>query len=102
MTNPHDPSSDPPVLAVVIAEGNEISAVLKTISTQVYELEDVVVMAGAARKLDTDGLLPKVVRSMSEVLTHAGDRVEYLWLVDSRTTARPDALGSSGHHCDSS
>ncbi len=92
MTNPHDPSSDPPVLAVVIAEGNEISAVLKTISTQVYELEDVVVVAGAARKLDADGLLPKVVRSMSEVLAHAGDRVEYLWLVDSRTTARPDAL----------
>ena len=31
---------------------------------------------------------------MAEALALAGDRVEYLWLVDSRTTARPDALAA--------
>ncbi len=94
MTNPNHPSPDPSVLAVVIAGGDEISGVLKSIDTQVYGLQGVVVVAEAGQKLESEGPMPRVVRSMSQVLALAGDRVEYLWLVDARTTARPDALGA--------
>ena len=95
MTSPSEPPPDPRVLAVVIPrKGDEISGVLKTIAAQVYEIEDVVVVADAAQTLDAGDASPKRVRSMAEALAGAGDRVEYLWLVDSRTTARPDALES--------
>lgn len=92
MTDRSDRSPDPRVLAVVIAGGAEISSVLKAIDAQVYGIEDVVVVTDTARKLEAGDALPKVVGSMSQVLALAGDRVEYLWLVDYRTTARPDAL----------
>ena len=96
MAIPSETSDPPSVLAVVLArKGDDIGAVLKTIEAQVYGIEDVVVMADSAEALPPDAVpLPKHVRSMAEVLALAGDRVEYLWLLDSRTTARRDALAA--------
>ena len=96
MTIPSEPSDRPRVLAVIVArEGDDIGAVLEGIEGQVYGIEDVVVMADRSPALSSDpGLQPKRVRSMAEVLALAGDRVEYLWLLDSRTTARRDALAA--------
>ena len=96
MAIPSETSDPPRVLAVVVArKGDDIGAVLRTIEAQVYGIEDVVVMADRAEALPPDAVpLPKHVRSMAEVLALAGDRVEYLWLLDSRTTARRDALAA--------
>ena len=96
MTVSSETSDRPRVLAVVVArKGDDIGAVLESIDRQVYGIEDVVVMAERPTAISLDAALrPKQVRSMSEVVALAGDRVEYLWLLDSRTTARRDALAA--------
>ena len=96
MTIPSETSGRPRVLAVVVArKGDDIGAVLESIEGQVYGIEDVVVMADRSQALPPDAALrPARVRSMAEVLALADDRVEYLWLLDSRTTARRDALAA--------
>ena len=94
MTSPTDvPPSGPRVIAVVIGgQAGEVSEVLQTIHAQAYELEDVVVVADASRRLDGGGAPFKRVGSMGDAVALAGDGVDYLWLVHNRTTARPDAL----------
>ena len=96
MTTPSEASDRPRVLAVVVAgEGDDIGAVLESIEGQVYGIEDVVVMADRSRALPPDApIQPKRVSSMADVLAVAGDRVEYLWLLGSRTIARRDALAA--------
>lgn len=96
MTTPSEASDRPRVLAVVVAgEGDDIRAVLESIEGQVYGVEDVVVMADRFRSLPPDApIQPIRVSSMADVLAVAGDRVEYLWLLGSRTTARRDALAA--------
>lgn len=96
MSTPSEPADRPRVLAVVVVRrGDDIGGVLETIEEQVYGVEDVVVMADRSPALRADAALqPKQASSMAEVLAFAGDRVEYLWLLDSRTTARRDALAA--------
>ena len=96
MTDSPEPSDRPRVLAVVLArKGDDIGAVLESIERQVYGIEDVVVMADRPTAISPDAALqPTHVRSMTEGVALAGDRVEYLWLLDSRTTARRDALAA--------
>lgn len=96
MTFPSETSDRPRVLAVVVARrGDDIGAVLESIGGQVYGIEGVVVVGDRSQVFPADtAIQPKRVRSMSEVLAIAGDRVEYLWLLDSRTTARRDALAA--------
>ena len=96
MTVSSEPSDRPRVLAVVLArKGDDIGAVLESIERQVYGIEDVLVMAERPTVISPDAALqPTQVGSMAEVVAHAGDRVEYLWLLDSRATARRDALAA--------
>lgn len=94
MTESPEPSDRPRVLAVVLARnGDDIGAVLESIERQVYGVESVVVMADRSVVISPDAALQsKQVRSMTEVVALAGNRVEYLWLLDARATARRDAL----------
>ena len=93
MTVSPEPSPRPRVIAAVFAQkGHEITDVLKSIDAQVYGLEDVVVVSDHPIAVKGEDSPPKRVRSMAEALALAGDEVEYLWILDSRVTARPDAL----------
>lgn len=95
MTQPSPPSPKPRVLALVVARrGDDIADVLASIESQVYEVEDVVVIAEQRSDVarETDG--PKTARRLSEALDAVDGPVDYLWMLDSRTTARPDALAA--------
>ena len=93
MTTPSDPLRRPRVLPVLNArKGDDITDVLRSIEAQVYELEDVIVVAEHPVQVTEETSLPKRVRTMAEVLATIEAEVEYLWILDSRTAARPDAL----------
>ncbi len=94
MSTPSETSPQPRVLAVVVArKGDSITAVLESIEAQVYEVEGIVVLAWHRPELPANfAHPPKRATSMSQVLSAAGSGVDFLWLLDSRTTARRDAL----------
>ena len=93
MSIPSEPSRRPRVLALVVTRrGDDVAGVLNSIDAQVYGLEDVMVVADHPLGDTEASPPPKRVRSMAQALTLVGDEVEYLWILDSRTTARPDAL----------
>ena len=95
MTQPSPPSPKPRVLALVVARrGDEIADVLASIESQVYEVEDVVVIAERRPGATPDANGPKTARRLSEALDAVDGAVDYLWMLDSRTTARPDALAA--------
>ena len=95
MTQPSPPSPKPRVLAlVVVGRGDEIADVLASIESQVYEVEDVVVIAERRPDVASETATPKTARRLSEALDAVDGPVDYLWMLDSRTTARPDALAA--------
>ncbi|MYC84323.1 MAG: hypothetical protein F4X18_02250 [Acidimicrobiia bacterium] len=95
MTQPAPPSPKPRVLALVVARrGDEIADVLASIESQVYEVEDVVVIADQRPDVAPETARPKTARRLSEALDAIDGPVDYLWMLDSRTTARPDALAA--------
>ena len=95
MTQPSPPSPKSRVLALVVARrGDEIADVLASIESQVYEVEDVVVIAERRPGITPDANGPKTARRLSEALDAVDGPVDYLWMLDSRTTARPDALAA--------
>ena len=106
MTIPSVPPRRPRVLVVVVARrGDDIVGVLRSIETQVYEPAEVVVVADHPLEVETETSPPKRVKSMAEALALVEGEVEYVWILDSRTTARPDALDaliSTAGHVDAS
>lgn len=95
MTQPSPPSPKPRVLALVVARrGDDIADVLASIEPQVYEVEDVVVIADRRPDTAPEKARPKTARRLSEALDMVDGSVDYLWMLDSRTTARPDALAA--------
>ncbi len=95
MTQPSPPSPKPRVLALVVARrGDDIADVLASIEPQVYEVEDVVVIADRSPDFAPEADRPKTARRLSEALDMVEGPVDYLWMLDSRTTARPDALAA--------
>ena len=95
MTQPSPPSPKPRVLALVVARrGDEITDVLESIESQVYEVEDVVIIAERRPGFTPDATGPRTARRLSEALDAVDSPVDYLWMLDSRTTARPDALAA--------
>ena len=94
MNAPSDPPATPRVLPVVLArKGDDIIGVLETIEAQVYEAEEAVVVAGhVIEALPAGASPPKKARTLKQALASVDGPVDYLWLLDSRTTARPDAL----------
>ena len=95
MTIPTAPLRRPRVLAVVLVRrGDDIAGVLRSIETQVYEPDDVVVVAHRPLGPSAEATSPRRVETMAQVLAMAETEVEYLWILDSRTTARPDALAA--------
>ena len=95
MAQPSPPAAKPRVLALVLARrGDDITEVLASIEPQVYEVEDVVVITDRRPKLDPELARPKTARRLSEALDAVDGPVDYLWMLDSRTTARADALAA--------
>ena len=94
MTTPStDPPSRPRVLVLVPARRkDDLEAVLHTIESQVYEPQGVMVVADRPPQAAGEGPQPRRVRTISEALAEAGETIDYLWFLDPRTTARPDAL----------
>lgn len=87
------PSPKPRVLAVVVARrGEDISAVSETIRQQVYEVEDVVVISDDRPPPAAEDSGSRTFRRLSDALGTLDPTVPYLWMLDARTTARPDAL----------
>ena len=95
MTQSSPPSPKPRVLALVVARrGDDVAEVLASIDSQVYEVEDVVVIGERRPGVTPDANGPKTARRLSEALDAVDGPVDYLWMLDSRTTARPDALAA--------
>ena len=70
MTQPAPPSPKPRVLALVVARrGDEIADVLASIESQVYEVEDVVVIADQRPDVAPETARPKTARRLSEAWT---------------------------------
>ena len=95
MTIPTPPFPRPRVLAVVLVRGgDDIAGVLRSIETQVYEPDDVVVVTHRPLGPPAEATSPRRVETMAQALAMTETEVEYLWILDSRTTARPDALAA--------
>ncbi len=95
MAQPSATSPKPLVLAVVVARrGDDLTAVLETIEAQVYAADEVVVIADRRPVMPSDMTPPKVARLLSDALEAATTPADYLWMIDARTTARPDALSA--------
>ena len=93
MTTPSDPAGRPRVLPIVLArKGVGLADVLESIEAQVYETEDAVVVADHPLETPPGSPSPRRVRNISQAWASLETPVEYLWLLDARTTARPDAL----------
>ncbi len=91
MTASSDPPARPRVLPIVLARGGvDLSGVLESIEAQVYETEAPAAV-GADRSFDAPPSLRRAA-SIGQAAASLEAPVEYLWLLDARTTARPDAL----------
>ena len=95
MTASSDPPARPRVLPIVLArEGVGLSGVLESIEAQVYETEAPVVVAGRSVKTPPGPPSLRRADTINQAAASLEPPVEYLWLLDARTTARPDALSA--------